>query len=77
MRFERGSGEFLAEGRALPRVEEGDLFAVMSAGAYGFAMASNYHARPRAAEVLVRGDRYTIVRRREPYEDLGAGETTV
>ena len=71
------SGDFLAKGRALPRVEEGDLLAVMSAGAYGFAMASNYNARPRAAEVLVEGDRYTIVRRRETYEDLVAGETTV
>jgi diaminopimelate decarboxylase len=71
------SGDFLAKSRALPRVEEGDLLAVMSAGAYGFAMASNYNARPRAAEVLVQGDRYTIVRRRETYEDLVAGETTV
>ena len=70
------SGDFLAKGRALPRVEEGDLLAIMSAGAYGFAMASNYNARPRAAEVLVQGDRYTIVRRRETYEDLVAGETT-
>ena len=48
--------------------------AVMSAGAYGFVMASNYNARPRAAEVLVDGSRYTIVRRRESYEDLVAGE---
>jgi diaminopimelate decarboxylase len=70
------SGDFLAKGRALPRVEEGDLLAIMSAGAYGFAMASNYNARPRTPEVLVQGDRYTIVRRRETYEDLVAGETT-
>jgi diaminopimelate decarboxylase len=70
------SGDFLAKGRDLPRVEEGDLLAIMSAGAYGFAMASNYNARPRAPEVLVQGDRYTIVRRRETYEDLVAGETT-
>ncbi len=68
------SGDFLARARALPRPEEGDLLAVMSAGAYGFAMASNYNTRPRAAEVLVDGDRYTIVRRRETYEDLVAGE---
>jgi diaminopimelate decarboxylase len=47
----------------------------MSAGAYGFAMASNYNARPRAAEVLVQGDRFQVVRRRESYEDLIAGET--
>jgi diaminopimelate decarboxylase len=70
------SGDFLAKDRELPRSEEGDLLAVMSAGAYGFVMASNYNARPRAAEVLVDGDRYTIVRRRETFEDLVAGETT-
>jgi diaminopimelate decarboxylase len=70
------SGDFLAKDRALPEVSEGDLLAVMSAGAYGFAMASNYNARPRAAEVLVDGSRYSIVRRRESYEDLIAGEST-
>ncbi|HKB26003.1 MAG TPA: diaminopimelate decarboxylase [Methylomirabilota bacterium] len=69
------SGDFLAKDRDLARTEEGDLLAVMSAGAYGFAMASNYNTRPRAVEVLVDGDRYTIVRRRETYEDLVAGET--
>jgi len=69
------SGDFLAKDRALPRVEEDDLLAVMSAGAYGFAMASNYNTRPRAVEVLVDGNCYTIVRRRETYEDLVAGET--
>ncbi len=69
------SGDFLARNRELARAEEGDLLAVMSAGAYGFVMASNYNTRPRAAEVLVDGDRYTIVRRRETYEDLVAGET--
>jgi diaminopimelate decarboxylase len=68
------SGDFLARDRELPRLEEQDLLAVMSAGAYGFAMASNYNARPRAAEVLVDGSRYTIVRRRETYEDLIVGE---
>jgi diaminopimelate decarboxylase len=71
------SGDFLAKDRDLTRPEEGDLLAVMSAGAYGFAMASNYNSRPRAAEVLVDGERYTIVRRRETYEDLVAGETLV
>jgi len=71
------SGDFLAKDRALPTVEEGDLLAGMSAGAYGFAMASKYNARPRAAEVLVDGAGYTIVRRRETYEDLVAGETMV
>jgi diaminopimelate decarboxylase len=71
------SGDFFAKDRALPRPEEGDLLAILSAGAYGFAMASNYNTRPRPVEVLVDGDRFTIVRRRETFEDLVAGETTV
>jgi diaminopimelate decarboxylase len=71
------SGDFLAKNRTLPRAEEGDLLGIMSAGAYGFAMASNYNTRPRAVEVLVQGEHYTIVRRRETYEDLVAGEATV
>jgi diaminopimelate decarboxylase len=70
------SGDFLAKERPLPPVAEGELLAVMSAGAYGFAMASNYNARLRAAEVLVAGDRFQVVRRRESYEDLIAGEST-
>jgi len=69
------SGDFLAKDRELPRAEEGDYLAVMSAGAYGFVMASNYNARPRAVEVLVDGSRSTIVRRRESYDDLVIGET--
>jgi diaminopimelate decarboxylase len=71
------SGDFFAKDRAMPRAEEGDLLAILSAGAYGFVMASNYNTRPRPVEVLVDGDRYTIVRRRETFEDLVAGETTV
>jgi len=71
------SGDFLAKDRELAASEEGDLLAVMSAGAYGFVMSSNYNARPRAVEVLVDGDRYTIVRRRETYEDLVVGETAL
>ena len=68
------SGDFLAKDRELPAVGEGDLLAVMSAGAYGFAMASNYNARPRAAEVLVDGEKFSVVRRRESYDDMIAGE---
>ncbi len=68
------SGDFLAKGRPLPESRPGDLLAVMSAGAYGFAMASNYNARPRAAEVLVRGRRFTVIRERETYRDLIRGE---
>ncbi len=71
------SGDFLAKDRELAETEESDFLAVMSAGAYGFVMSSNYNARPRAAEVLVDGNRYTIVRRRETYEDLVAGETAL
>lgn len=68
------SGDFFARGRRIPGLERGELVAVMSAGAYGFAMASNYNSRPRAAEVLVRGKEYFVIRRRESYEDLIRGE---
>jgi diaminopimelate decarboxylase len=69
------SGDFLARDRAVAGVAEDDLLAVMSVGAYGMAMASNYNARPRPAEVLVNGRRYEVVRRRESVKDLIAGET--
>lgn len=68
------SGDFLARDRRLPPVEPGDLLAVMSAGAYGFVMASNYNARPRPPEVLVAGPELHVVRRRETLEDLVRGE---
>ncbi|MCL2648209.1 MAG: diaminopimelate decarboxylase [Phycisphaerales bacterium] len=68
------SGDYLAKDRYLPPLKRGDLIAVYSAGAYGMSMASNYNARPRAAEVLVDGDRYQVIRRRETYEDLVRGE---
>ena len=64
------SGDFLAQNRPLPPTKRGDLLAVFTAGAYGFAMSSNYNNRPRAAEVLVDGDSYKVIRRRETYEDL-------
>jgi diaminopimelate decarboxylase len=70
------SGDFLAKDREMPPMEPGDLIAVRSAGAYGFVMASNYNARPRAAEVMVDGDRFGVVRVRESEEDLVRGETT-
>ncbi|HVM63133.1 MAG TPA: diaminopimelate decarboxylase [Verrucomicrobiae bacterium] len=69
------SGDFLAQGRRLAAVEEGALLTVMSAGAYGMSMASNYNARPRLAEVMVSGSRYELVRRRESVKDLISGET--
>jgi diaminopimelate decarboxylase len=64
------SGDFLAQDRELPAVNEGDLLAVMSAGAYGFAMASNYNSRPLPAELLVEGRESRLVRRRQTMEDL-------
>jgi len=69
------SGDFFAKDRELPAVEPGDLLAVMSAGAYGFVMASNYNTRPRPPEVLVDGDRFHVVRERETLDDLIRGES--
>jgi diaminopimelate decarboxylase len=68
------SGDFLAKDRKLPRMEPGELLAVMSAGAYGFSMSSNYNSRPRVPEVLVNKDRFYIIREREDYDDLIKGE---
>ncbi len=68
------SGDFLAADRELPMVKAGDLLAVMSAGAYGFSMASTYNSRPRAAEVMVEGSRHALVRERENWPDLVRGE---
>ena len=70
------SGDFLAKERSLPAVRPGDLLAVLEAGAYGFAMSSNYNARPRAAEVLVDRGSFKIIRARETYADLVRGETS-
>ncbi|HBH62900.1 MAG TPA: diaminopimelate decarboxylase [Nitrospiraceae bacterium] len=67
------SGDFLAKNRKLNTVSRGDLLAVMSAGAYGFTMSSNYNSRPRAAEVLVKGSKFYVVRERETYKDLIRG----
>jgi diaminopimelate decarboxylase len=64
------SGDFLALDRSLAAVEPGDLLVVMSAGAYGFSMASNYNSRPLPAEVLVNGEHHSCVRRRQTYADL-------
>ena len=68
------SGDFLARERELPLVQPGDYLAVMSAGAYGFTMSSNYNSRPRSAEVLVEGADYTVIRQRETWDDLIRGE---
>jgi diaminopimelate decarboxylase len=68
------SGDFFARDRELPRVEEGDLLAILDAGAYGMALASNYNTRPRPAETLVRGTSAKIIRRREKVHDLYSAE---
>ena len=68
------SGDFLAIDRSISNVQRGDLLAVMSAGAYGYVMSSNYCSRPRVAEVMVKGDRFNVVKAREGYEDLVRGE---
>ena len=64
------TSDFFARDREIDRVSEGDLLAIRDAGAYGFAMSSNYNFRPRAAEVLVDENAYRVVRRRETFEDL-------
>ena len=69
------SGDFLAVDRKLADVEGGDLLAVMSTGAYGFVMSSNYCSRPRVAEVMVRDGQFKVVKKRENYQDLVRGET--
>ena len=68
------SGDFFAKDRMFPRVKTGDLLAIMSAGAYGYVMSSNYNVRCRVPEVMVKGGRYAIVKERETFEDLMRGE---
>ena len=68
------SGDFFAHDRELPPLHNGDLIALLSAGAYGFAMSSNYNSRPRPPEILVRGSVARVVRARETYDDLIRGE---
>jgi len=69
------SGDFLAKDRAMPEAQPGDLLAVMSAGAYGFVMSSNYNSRPRIPEVLVKDGDIHVIRDREDYADLVRGES--
>jgi diaminopimelate decarboxylase len=68
------SSDFLAKARKMPNLRSGELIAVMSAGAYGFSMSTNYNSRPRVAEILVRDDQMFLIRKRENYEDLIRGE---
>jgi diaminopimelate decarboxylase len=69
------SGDFFAKDREIAPVAPGDLLAIMSAGAYGFVMASNYNTRPRPPEVMVDGDNFYVVRERETLDDLIRGES--
>ena len=68
------SSDFLVKNREVDAFEPGEMMAIMSAGAYGFSMASNYNSRPRVAEVMARGDQYYVIRAAETYEDLIRGE---
>jgi diaminopimelate decarboxylase len=68
------TGDFLAQDREMPEIEPGELLAILDAGAYGFALSSNYNTRPRPAEVLVQGSQAELIRARERLEDLMAGE---
>ena len=68
------SGDFFCQNRELPDFQPGEVVALMSAGAYGFAMASNYNSRPLPAEILVEGDTATVVRKRQTLDDLIEGE---
>jgi diaminopimelate decarboxylase len=68
------SGDALAKDRRLPMIVEGDLLAVLNAGAYGFSMSSQYNARPRAAEVLVKNGKCKLIREREQLDDLVSGQ---
>jgi len=68
------SGDFQAQNRRIADVKPGEVLAEMSAGAYGFSMASTYNSRPLAAEVLVDGDKWSIIRRRQTLEQMVADE---
>jgi diaminopimelate decarboxylase len=68
------SGDYFCKDRPLPKVGEGDRLALLSAGAYGFVMASNYNTRPLAAEVLVNGKKFTVARARQAVEEIWSGE---
>jgi diaminopimelate decarboxylase len=69
------TGDFLARGRKMANAAPGDYLAIETAGAYGFVQSSNYNSRPRAAEVLVEGEGFRVIRARETHEDLVRGET--
>jgi diaminopimelate decarboxylase len=71
------SGDYFCKDRPLPKVGEGDHLALLSAGAYGFVMASNYNTRPLAAEILVNGRKSAVARERQPVKEIWSGEKVV
>ncbi|HXE42708.1 MAG TPA: diaminopimelate decarboxylase, partial [Candidatus Baltobacteraceae bacterium] len=71
------SGDYFAKDRTLPKVGEGDLLALMSAGAYGSVQSSNYNSRPHVAEILVNGKKYAVARERQPVKEIWRGEKVV
>jgi diaminopimelate decarboxylase len=71
------SGDYFCKDRRLPKVGEGDYLALMSAGAYGFVMASNYNARPFATEIVVNGNKAAVARERQPVKEIWSGEKIV
>jgi diaminopimelate decarboxylase len=71
------SGDVLAKERRLPKIQEADLLAILNVGAYGYSMSSQYNARPRAAEVLVKNGKYLLIRERETLDDLMTGQRVV
>jgi diaminopimelate decarboxylase len=68
------SGDFFAKQRSVTSYKSGEMMAILSSGAYGFSMSSNYNSRPRASEIIVKGDRFYTIRTRESYEDILKGE---
>ena len=69
------SGDVFARDRLMPKIEEGDVLAIMNAGAYGFSMASNYNLRPLPAELLLTENMINIIRRRQTFDDMFNTET--
>jgi len=69
------SGDFFAHDRMVAKVNPGELLAIMSAGAYGYVMASNYNVRGRVPEVMIKGNKFEVTKKREDFKDLMKGES--
>jgi diaminopimelate decarboxylase len=70
------TGDVLAKDRFLPKISEGDIIAILTTGAYGYSMSSQYNSRPRPAEVLVKDGKHELIRERETFQDLLRGQKT-